>query len=320
MSRVVARSAGSAAFGSDQGRCGHAARLVGPSRLTLNGHRSTDCPSLDLRHSQLIRSTAEVRVIFAGADTMARVRISAAGMLIIGLSAVFGQSAWSEKILPPGFVRLSKIAPSIRQDIRYAGSFNFTGQVVQGYQRADCIMREPAKALTGAQKRLLTQGFELKVFDCYRPLRAVRAFVAWSKTPGEDSMKSIFYPALDKSKLFELGFLSLHSNHTMGIAVDVDLVRAGEDNMALPKRGGRCDGPFEQRVNESSLDFGTVYDCFSRGSATASPNVSEKARANREMLRRALEAEGFRNYPREWWHCDFTGRSRPTQIYDFPIR
>jgi D-alanyl-D-alanine dipeptidase len=242
-------------------------------------------------------------------------------MLITGFLAVLGQSARSEEVLPPGFARLSDIAPSIRQDIRYARSFNFTGQVVPGYQRADCIMREAAaRALAEAQERLLTQGFELKVFDCYRPLRAVRAFVAWSKTPGDDSMKSIFYPALDKSKLYDLGFLSLHSNHAMGIAVDIGLVRAGEDNTALPKRGGRCDGPFEQRVNESSLDFGTVYDCFSSRSATASPSISEKARANREILRRALEAEGFRNYSREWWHYDFTRYSGPTPIYDFPIR
>ena len=242
-------------------------------------------------------------------------------MLAICLSALFGQSASSEETLPPGFVRLSEIAPSIRQDIRYAGSFNFTGQVVPGYQRADCLLREPiAKALAEAQKRLLTKGFKLKVFDCYRPLRAVLAFLAWSKTPGEDSMKSIFYPAFDKSNLFDLGFLALHSNHTMGIAADVGLVRAGEDNVGPTKRGGRCDGPFEQRVNESSLDFGTAYDCFSSRSATASPNVSEKARANREMLRRALEAEGFRNYSLEWWHYDFTGHSGPTQFYDFPIR
>jgi D-alanyl-D-alanine dipeptidase len=151
-------------------------------------------------------------------------------------------------------------------------------------------------------------------------LRAVRAFVAWSKSAGDDAMKSIFYPSIDKSKLFELGFISLHSRHSMGIAVDVGLVRAGEDNILPPKLGGRCDGPFDQRVNESSLDLGTAYDCFSDLSATTSPNISATARANRERLRRALETAGFRNYAREWWHYEFTDASMPTQAFDFPVR
>jgi D-alanyl-D-alanine dipeptidase len=243
------------------------------------------------------------------------------GALITALFALFAQSGWCQEALPSEFVRLREIAPLIRQDIRYAGLFNFTGYIIPGYQRADCIAWDrAAKALARAQNRLLTEGFELKVYDCYRPLRAVRAFVAWSKSPGHDAMKSIFYPSLDKSKLFELGFISLHSRHRMGIAVDVGLVRIRDDDIAPSKPSGRCDGPFEQRVNESSLDFGTAYDCFSDLSATASPNISATARANRERLRRALETEGFRNYSREWWHYDFTGSSVPTQAYDFPVR
>jgi D-alanyl-D-alanine dipeptidase len=241
--------------------------------------------------------------------------------LITALFALHAQSGSCQEALPTGFVRLRAIAPAIRQDIRYASPFNFTGHVVPGYQRAECIAWDrAAQALAQAQRRLLTEGFELKVYDCYRPLRAVRAFVAWSKSPGGDAMKSIFYPYIDKSKLFELGFISLNSRHSMGIAVDAGLLRTGEDDVLPPKHGGRCDGPFDQRVNESGLDFGTAYDCFSDLSATASPNISATARANRERLRRALEAEGFRNYSREWWHYDLKDPSVPAQAYDFPVR
>ena len=243
------------------------------------------------------------------------------GALITALFALFAQSCWCQEALPSEFVRLREIAPLIRQDIRYAGSFNFTGRIVPGYERAECIAWDRvAKALDRAQNRLLTEGFELKVYDCYRPLRAVRAFVVWSKSSGNDAMKAIFYPSLDKSKLFELGFISQHSMHSKGIAVDVGLVRPGEDDISPSKTGGRCDGPFVQRVNESSLDLGTAYDCFSGLSATASQNISATARANRDKLRRALEAEGFRNYSREWWHFDFTDAPVPTQAYDFPVR
>jgi zinc D-Ala-D-Ala dipeptidase len=230
------------------------------------------------------------------------------------------QSGRGQEALPAGFVRLRDVAPSIRQDIRYASPFNFTGRTVPGYERAECIARDRvAKALARAQTRLLTDGFALKVYDCYRPLRAVRAFATWSISPGGDTMKSIFYPALDKSRLFALGYIAPHSRHSIGIAIDVGLVRAGDDDGSPPRTGGRCDGPFEQRVNESGLDFGTAYDCFSDRSATASPNISPAARDNRDRLRRALAAEGFRNYSREWWHYEFDAPSA-TRAYDFPVR
>jgi D-alanyl-D-alanine dipeptidase len=93
----------------------------------------------------------------------------------------------------------------------------------------------------------------------------------------------------------------------------------GETDIASTKAGG-CDDPFEQRVRESSLDLGTAFDCFSDRSATGSPSVSAQARVNRDRPRRALEAEGFRNYAREWWHFDFHDRLAPNQAYDFPVR
>jgi zinc D-Ala-D-Ala dipeptidase len=240
--------------------------------------------------------------------------------LIPALCVVWAQSGWSQEALPPGFTRLREVAPSIREDIRYAGSFNFTGRIVPGYERPQCIARDLAvKALERAQVRLLSQGFELKVYDCYRPLRAVRAFLEWSRTPGGDAMKSIFYPALDKSRLFALGYIASHSRHPIGIAVDVGLVRAGETDIRPPYKGGRCDGPLEQRLRESSLDLGTVFDCYSERSATASPDISAAARANRTTLRRALEAEGFHNYSREWWHYEFNDPAA-TRAYDFPVQ
>jgi D-alanyl-D-alanine dipeptidase len=101
--------------------------------------------------------------------------------------------------------------------------------------------------------------------------------------------------------------------------VDVGLVRADESN-ASASTGGRCDGPFEQRAGESGLDFGTAYDCFSERSATASPKISADARANRERLRRALAAEGFHNYWREWWHYELNDPSGSIMAHDFTVR
>jgi zinc D-Ala-D-Ala dipeptidase len=244
--------------------------------------------------------------------------------ILIGAILALGVArSWGEAALPPGFVRLRDVAPSIRQDIRYAGAFNFTGQIVPGYEGPECITRAPvAASLARAQAKLLAQGFALKVYDCYRPRRAVRAFVDWSQARGADAMKSIFYPGLDKSKLFALGYIAPNSRHTAGIAIDVGLVRAGEDDsLAAPlARGGRCDGPFEERARESSLDLGTAYDCFSDRSATASPDISAAAQANRAVLRRALAAESFHNYSREWWHYEFNAPAEAAKVYDFPVR
>ncbi len=241
--------------------------------------------------------------------------------LPLALLALLTQHGWSDEALPPGFVRLHAVAPSIHQDIRYAGRFNFTGQVVPGYERAECILRERvAKALARAQTRLSAEGFALKVYDCYRPVRAVRAFAAWSRSPGGDAMRSVFYPALDKSSLFALGYVAPHSRHSLGTAVDVGLVRTDEIDGSAASTGGRCDGPFEQRAGESGLDFGTAYDCFSERSATASPKISADARANRERLRRALAAEGFHNYWREWWHYELNEPSASIMAHDFRVR
>lgn len=223
--------------------------------------------------------------------------------------------------MPAGFVRLSEVAPTIRQDMRYAGPFNFTGKRVPGYEAAECILWRPAaEALARVQAGLTAEGFHLKVYDCYRPARAVRAFAAWSKAPGEDTQKPVFYPDLDKSRLFALGYIATRSKHSLGIAVDLGLVRVDEADRPAPPNAGRCDGPFDRRAGESSLDFGTAYDCFSVLSATKNPAVSGEARENRDRLLRALGREGFRNYSREWWHFEFHSPAAPTEPYDFPVR
>jgi zinc D-Ala-D-Ala dipeptidase len=223
--------------------------------------------------------------------------------------------------LPAGFVRLADIAPGIRQDIRYARAFNFTGRVVAGYDAPQCILLRPvAKALLLAEARLEADGYALKVYDCYRPVRAVKAFAVWAKAPGGEGMKAVFYPGFDKSALFALGYIASHSRHSVGTAIDVGLIRPDDTEALLPETGGRCDGPFEQRARESTLDMGTAYDCFSAHSATASAQISAAARANRERLRNVLEVAGFRNYAREWWHFEYIAGPPSRASHDFPVQ
>ncbi len=179
----------------------------------------------------------------------------------------FSQSGWPQanpsqgSALPAGFVRLRDVAPTILQDMRYAGTFNFTANRVPGYDAATCVLwAGAARALQRAQVLLEQEGLRLKVYDCYRPARAVRAFAAWSKSPGAGGLKDIFYPHVEKAKLFQLGYISLQSKHSRGIAVDIGLERA--DNLATTRieAAGACDGP--SRVVESALDFGDRVRLF----------------------------------------------------------
>lgn len=247
----------------------------------------------------------------------ASVAVALFGLLLMQAAV----AAAGEVGLPVELVRLREVGPDIRQDIRYAGSFNFTGQPVPGYLAAECILWRPAAAaLARAQAKLAAEGYGLKVYDCYRPVRAVLAFAAWSQSPGQDAMRPVFYPAFAKSSLFERGYIARRSKHSRAIAVDIGLVRAGEADRPTPREAGACSGPFADRANELSLDLGTAFDCFSPASATDARDISPAARENRDRLRNALAREGFKNYASEWWHFEFDRPGTPQASYDVPVR
>jgi D-alanyl-D-alanine dipeptidase len=182
--------------------------------------------------------------------------------------------------LPPGFVRLADLAPQIVQDMRYATSDNFTGRPVPGYKAAQCWLREDAaRALIAAQAEARSQGFELILYDCYRPRRAVQAFIDWAKSPDE-SMKAQYYPHEEKRALFARGYIAEKSSHSTGLAVDLGVL---------------------------GWDFGTPFDYFDERSWTASENVSREAHAYRATLEALMRRHGFENLPTEWWHYAYRG-------------
>jgi D-alanyl-D-alanine dipeptidase len=222
--------------------------------------------------------------------------------------------------LPAGFVRLRELAPTIAQDIRYTTPFNFTGAPVPGYGRAECVLtREAATALIRVEWRLARQGYGLKLFDCYRPARAVAAFNDWVKRPGAPDLGRIFHPGIARGDLVARGYIAGNSSHSRGSTVDAGLVRAGEAALPTPVDAGPCDGPAAIRPRESSLDLGTSVDCFSEKSALRHSGVTAEARRNRETLAAAMAAEGFRSYSKEWWHFTLAKEPFPKTPFDFAI-
>ncbi|WP_095091466.1 M15 family metallopeptidase [Mesorhizobium sophorae] len=211
--------------------------------------------------------------------------------------------------LPAGFVRLADIDPSIRQDIRYAGSDNFLHRKVNGYEAPACILTEQAaKALSGVQKAIAANGLTLVVFDCYRPARAVTDMGQWSREGGPPDPQ--WYPRVKRGDLIANGYVGELSSHSRGSTVDVAIARA--DSRSAPK-------PACGAVDADTLDFGTGFDCFDPISETAHRGLASEAAVNRKMLLDAMRNGGFKNYAREWWH--FTQANEPfaKQRFDFPV-
>ncbi|MGW3473068.1 M15 family metallopeptidase [Saccharopolyspora sp. NPDC000995] len=218
---------------------------------------------------------------------------------------------------------LHDIDPSIIEEIRYAGPHNFTGAPVPGYDEPMCVVTRPlADALHAAQQRLRGQGYSLKVYDCYRPQRSAHRFVQWATDIQDQRMKAEFYPGVDKSKLFDDGYIAEDSGHSRGSSVDLTLVRLP----AAPQRPytpgeplTACTAPAGERFPDNSADMATGYDCFDTLSHSDDPRVTGQARANRELLRDVLTSVGLQNYKYEWWHFNLPEEPFPHTYFDFPI-
>lgn len=224
---------------------------------------------------------------------------------------------------PDEFVALRDVDPSIVHEIRYTTSHNFVGERIDDYRAPLCLLTRPAaEALSRAQDTLRPMGLTLKVYDCYRPQGAVDHFVRWAEDLDDEQMKSEFYPRVEKSRLFEDGYIAAKSGHSRGSTVDLTIqpvdARPGPTPHS-PHPEGSCFGPVEDRAPDASLDMGTAFDCFDVLSHTANPAITGEARVNRDLLVDVLAAEGFTNLPEEWWHFTHRPELFPTTFFDFPV-
>jgi len=224
--------------------------------------------------------------------------------------------------LPGGFVYLRDVDPSIIQDIRYATSNNFVGRPLDGYGAGECVVkREVGLRLKAIQQELAGQNLSLKMFDCYRPARAVADMAAWAQNGRETAAERRYSPALSKTELFRLGYIANHSQHSTGAALDLTLVDLKADNSAKfdpSKAYADCTAPTNARAPEGSVDMGTGYDCSDVKAHTAARALTATQRAWRTRLVAAMARQGFVNYSKEWWHFSLPGAGG--SAYDFPIQ
>lgn len=202
--------------------------------------------------------------------------------------------------LPQGFVYLKDVDSSIIQDMKYITSDNFVGRPIAGYEKAQCILtREAAIALSKVQAELRHQSLGLKVYDCYRPQRAVNDFIAWSKDASDQKMKSEYYPRVNKRDVFKLGYVAEKSGHTRGSTIDLTIISL-KDN--------------------KNLEMGTHFDLLDEHSHTLSPDVSREALNNRLFFKDTMEQNGFVPYSEEWWHFTLKNEPFPDTYFDFPVK
>jgi D-alanyl-D-alanine dipeptidase len=212
--------------------------------------------------------------------------------------------------VPGGFVRLADVDPTIHQSMNYAAANNFIGRVAKGYEAPVCIVTDKAaQALKRVQARLMADGLSLVMFDCYRPDRAVKDFMAWIDEGGPPDPK--WYPRAKREDLHKEGYLARRSAHSRGSTVDLGITRNEQAHANLEPD---CGAGFALM-----LEFGTGYDCLDPLSNTLHAPLPYDAPENRRLLVDAMAAEGFRNYSKEWWHFTLNGEPFPKQYFDFPV-
>ena len=222
--------------------------------------------------------------------------------------------------LTEGFVHLRDAAPTIVQDMRYYGARNFVGRPINGYGAPECILAAPAaEALARVQADLQSQGLTLKVFDCYRPQRAVDDFIAWGANDDQQT-KAEYYPNLEKDTLFDKGYIAERSGHSRGATVDLAIARIGDTQSVWSGTTIPCTEATGANAPIGQLDFGVAYDCFDTLSNTDDPRIKGAAADNRKMLVAAMRKHGFANYHMEWWHFTFRPEPFPDTYFNFEIR
>ncbi|MBD0280948.1 MAG: hypothetical protein ICV69_01955 [Thermoleophilaceae bacterium] len=179
-----------------------------------------------------------------------------------------------------GLADVHRFAPDVSTELVYRTTRNITGRRLPGYCREWALLLEPAaRDLGRVQRNLRRRGLGLLILDAYRPARATRALVRWAERTGRGHLVGTY--------------LARRSNHNLGSAVDLTLVRLSDGHRV---RMGR-------------------FDALGPGAHTL--DASGRLLRNRLTLKRAMERFGFSNYWREWWHFDH--RVKGTRYLDLTL-
>lgn len=220
-------------------------------------------------------------------------------LIFIFFLAVGLLSTKQKQDLPKGFVKASQFIPDLNVELRYHTANNFVGDTIDGYKSNTLYLTEvTVKQLKLVQDELQQQNLCLKVYDGYRPQRAVNHFIRWATALNDTINKSQFYPDVAKQNLFKEEYIASRSGHSRGSTLDLTIINA-ETNIPL--------------------DMGSPYDFFGEQSWVNYNAITEEQKKNRQLLQTIMLKHGFRNYPKEWWHFTLNREPFPKTYFDFEI-
>lgn len=207
------------------------------------------------------------------------------------------------------FVEVTEVIPDVILEIRYYSTYNFVGARIDGYERPLALMtHQAADSLKAVNDELKAHGYRLKIWDTYRPQRAVNHFIRWAEDLQDTAMKAVFYPMVDKSLLFEQGYIYARSSHSRGSTVDLTIIDA---------------------ATGKELDMGSPFDWFGEEShpdykgerlKVKGERNDEDWQANRLILHNAMTRHGFEGIDSEWWHFTLANEPYTDTYFDFPIQ
>ena len=202
--------------------------------------------------------------------------------------------------IPKNFSYVKEKIPTIELELRYASNNNFVGEVIEGYLAPRAILtRKATLALAKVQKELESFGLGLKIFDSYRPQRAVDHFVRWGRDIADKKMKVEYYPNVQKRNLFKEGYIAKRSGHSRGSTVDLTII---------------------DLKTKEELDMGSSFDFFGKESWVHYVKITPQQRANRMLLNQVMKKYGFRAYAQEWWHFTLEDEPYKKRYFNFEVK
>ena len=234
--------------------------------------------------------------------------IALAGIVLLGCKRTEIYTDGSET-----FVKVPDVIPDVILEIRYHSTYNFVGQRIEGYMSPMAYLTwQAADSLKVVSDELKELGYRIKIWDAYRPQRAVDHFIRWAEDLSDTTMKAVFYPMVDKSELFEKQYILSRSGHTRGSTVDLTLVdeQTGKEiNMG---------SPFDWFGDESHPDY-----CGNPETGEFIPTpggLTKEQFEHRMLLRSVMLKHGFAPIDSEWWHFTLKNEPYPDKYFNFPVR
>ena len=242
----------------------------------------------------------------------------AAALLVLGLMTACKSSKdaalANDKTLDSSqFVNIADVVPDAILEIRYYSTYNCVGARMDGYEQPVALMtRVAADSLRAVSDDLKQHGYCLKIYDAYRPQRAVDHFMRWALALNDTITRAYFYPYLTKKQVFDEEYVARKSGHSRGSTVDltlVDMARGKEVDMG---------GTFDWFGPESHPDY-----CGDPETLEYRPiegGITSEQFYNRMVLRQAMLRHGFKPLDNEWWHFTLKNEPFPDTYFAFPVR